>query len=166
MILVLVGALIGLGLLRYGLDTDGSNADASNGGTEDTTPTTGPDDTTDTSDTTVPVTQPARPPEQVQVVVANATDPGVNRAAARAKDTLQAIGYVVIEAVNAPDEVAAARVASAFLYDAGYEAEAIEVALALGGTAELVEPFSEPLPLESKGAAVLVLLSNDLARAG
>ena len=154
-VLVAVAVVIGFFVLRA-LDDTGAGPSA-----VDTTETEGTEGTeggeTASSEATTETTgTPARSPTEVVVLVANAS--GVQGAAGQQTETLQAGGYQVLPAANAPDQVETTQV----LPVEGYEAEAAVLA-ALIGAPEGVQAMPDPAPVDLAGANLLVLLGTDLA---
>jgi hypothetical protein len=144
-------------------DVDGG-ADDGDGETDATEPAEGSDGTTVTSEatTTTEATE-ALPPEDVTVLVANAS--GIPGAASKVGETLAAEGYNIAEPDNAKEPSATTIV----YYIADFEAEAQAVAEALGLDPDadgVVAEVPTPLPTqdENLGAAqVLVILGTDEA---
>ena len=174
-ILVLVALLLGTFLLLQGPDNDieassGPPVTDPSGDDGDETPATDsdgstPGDTTDTTggSTTTEAPSEARPPEEVTVLVANAS--GIPGAATKIGEDLTAEGYIVAEPDNAKEPSATTVV----YYIAGFEPEARAVAEALGLDPDadgVVAEVPTPLPTqdENMGAAnVLVILGTDEA---
>lgn len=161
--LVVVAVVIGLFLLRNGLDT--SEAITSNAGdgeeaatdTDATDDTDAPDDGTgDTTTTTLAV----RPPGEVPTIVLNGTSTG--GVAKTYSDALAAAGYSLTNPDGANAEADAELTLIYFL--PGFEAEAAAVAMAIGAPATVVPaalPTPPPGPIAS--ASVVVVIGNDLA---
>lgn len=163
--LVVVAVLVGLFLLRNGLDTSevvtasredsssdsGSQTDGDDGDTDETT-----DEGADTTTTTLPT---SRPPAEVPTIVLNGS--GVAGAAGSYSESLASLGYQLTDADGAN---AAANVPSTqVLYAEGFEQEAAAVAVAIGAPSLLPTPLTEPSPGEIAGASVVVVLGPDLA---
>lgn len=172
-ILIFVALVLGVVLLIKGTDTDtgGSAPDGGapvaapdgDGGSPDTTVAA---DTTDTTGATTTTEAPseARPPEEVTVLVANAS--GIPGAASRVGEQLTADGYLIAE----PDNAKEPATTTVVYYIEGFEPEAQAVAVALGldpeADPDVVAEVPTPLPTvdENMGAAnVLVILGTDLA---
>lgn len=130
---------------------DGAESDAAGEGEAE------PDGGADagTAATVAPTTTPpARAPKDVKVVVANASD--VNGAAGNAKKALDPVGFNVLAPTNA------AKVAeSAVFFTAGFQADAIAVANALGLPTTTVKAIPAPPPFDTKGANVAVVIGAD-----
>jgi LytR cell envelope-related transcriptional attenuator len=159
-VLVAVAVVLGFFLLRA-IDDTGGGADVGDDDAATDTSASGGDAGTDgggaPTETTAP---PARTPDQVIVLVANAS--GVSGAAAEQTAALQAGGYQVAEPTNAPANVEATQV----LPTAGFEAEAAVLAASIGAPEGAVQPMPDPPPLDLAGANILVMLGPDLASAG
>ena len=161
--LVVVAVLIGLFLLRNGLDTseaittngggDGPSADG--GDPSDGTTDEGPDDTTTT-------TVALRPATEVPVIVLN--DSGVAGVAGRYSDFLAAAGYPLTNPEGANAEVAGDAATTLVHFAPGFEAEAAAVA-ALIGAPDTVVPTALPTPPPGPiaSASVVVVIGTDIA---
>jgi len=157
--LVVVAVVIGLLLLRNGLDTSeaitsSSGGKPSSGGTTDGTP----DGSGETTTTEAPA---VRPPAEVPTIVLN--DSGVNGAAGRYSASLASLGYQLTN----PDGVTADRPGDApttqLYFAPGFEAEAAAVAAAIGAPAIVPEALPTVPPGQIAGANVVVVLGTDLA---
>jgi hypothetical protein len=155
-VLVAVAVVIGFFVLRALDDTGAGPAAVDTTDTEGTEATEG-DEAAGSEATTETTGTPARPPTEVVVLVANAS--GVQGAAGAQSETLQAGGYQVLPADNAPDQVETTQVLPA----EGYEAEAAVLAALIGAPEGAVQPMPDPPPVDLAGANVLVLLGPDLA---
>lgn len=177
-----IALVIGFLLLQQGVgDEDllvqseaASNASESGttGGDDegDTGTETGEADTDDTTVTTdpsnagsIPVATtlpPARPANEVKVVVANAAR--VDGAAGRATEQLRALGYTTLPASNGEE----AADTSSLLYAEGYQAEALVMANEIGLDAANVVPMPDPIPISEPpaDANIVLLLGRDLAQ--
>lgn len=151
--LVVVAVLLGLLLLRNGLDTsevvtakvDDSGSDSGS----DTTDDTGGDTTT---------TVPLKAPAEVTVIVLNGTS--VGGAAGKYSTAIGSAGYQMIEAGDAATKIPATQV----FFAPGYELEAAAVALAAGAPATLTPAaLPTPPPGEVGAANVVVVIGTDLA---
>lgn len=155
-ILVVVAVIIGVALLR---DDSSTSAQVSVGAESPVTTPDGDGDGDDSS-TTVPTTVPVRAPSEVKVLVANGSD--VNGAAGVQTNALKALGYVTGNPGNA------ARVPATVVYfTAGYEAEAAELATAIGAPDTAVQAMPTPAPVDDLALSnILVVIGPDLAKAG
>lgn len=167
LLVVLAAVLIGLMLLRSGLDGGGGTVSAGTASANSTTkPTTKPTTATtkagsDASDSTVAtVPGSTRPTNQVKVFVANAA--GIKGAAGRLADVLKAAGYVAVTGNIAP------KIANSIVYYVqGSQSEAAAVAQAIGANPANVVVMPVPPPIaDLQGAQVLVALGTDLAKTG
>jgi hypothetical protein len=158
-VLVVVAVLVGLLLLRNGLDTsevvtstrDDSSADDS--GDEAAVDDEGTDDT-DTTEETVP----AKTPAEVSVIVFNASS--TNGAGGKYTTALQTAGYVTLEPATAEVKVPTSQV----LFTPGFEREAAAVAAAIGAPALTPAALDPAAPPGDVGTAnVVVVLGSDLA---
>jgi hypothetical protein len=160
--LVVVAVLIGLFLLRNGLDTsetvvpssDGSVTDGADEGTDESTDTA-TDESTDSTNDTVAL----RPATQVSAVVLNGS--GVTGAAGRYSEVLGGLGYQLTDenGADATADVATTQV----LHGPGFEGEAAALATAIGAPATAVQPLGTTQPGVINGAQVVVVLGPDLA---
>lgn len=161
--LVVVAVLVGLFLLRNGLDTsevvtasrDDSSADSGDTDGADE----GTDDTDEGTETTEDTTPAARPPDQVPTIVLNGS--GVSGAAGAYSEALASLGYQLTNPTggNAATNVPSTQV----LYAPGFEQEALAVAQAIGAPSLVPALLTEPSPGEILGASVVVVLGPDLA---
>jgi hypothetical protein len=163
--LVVVAVLIGLVLLRNGLDT--SEAITSTGGTSgtDSSATDGGDggDGGDDGTTTTSTTVVARAPADVPTIVLN--DSGIAGAAGKYSTALAALGYNLTNPAGANEKDPNVNSDVTVVYFAeGFEAEAAAVAVAIGAPETVVPvamPAEEPGPIA--GASVVVLIGLDIA---
>lgn len=158
-VLVVVAVVIGLFLLRNGIDSsttvrsDGSDgAAATDAGTDD-----GATDDAATTSTTAAV----RTPAEVGVIVLN--DSGVTGAAGRYSEAIGAAGYTLTNAAGETSTLPGDRPATQVLYVEGFEQEAAVLAAALGVQAAEVQPLGTTLPGPISGASLIVVLGTDLA---
>jgi hypothetical protein len=146
-LLVAIAVVIGLVLIRSGLDTDQALS-AGDGGSGTTT----------TEEDATTTTVAARPPAEVTVLVANGS--GVDGAAARLTATIASQGYATATETNSE------RVPNTTVYFVeGYDREAAALAQALSpNAAPATAPMPAPPPVtDLAGAQVLVVLGPDLA---
>lgn len=165
--LVVVAVLVGLFLLRNGLDTsevvtasrdDTENGEDADGGSDEGATDEGTDEgaTDEGTDDTVPQ---ARPPGEVPTIVLNGS--GVGGAAGRYSEALLSLGY---QLTNPSGGNATANVPTTqILYAEGFEQEAAAVAAAIGAPSIAPAPLAEPLPGDIVGAMVVVVLGPDIA---
>ena len=158
-ILVVGAIVVGLVLLRHGLDTTTSvsssptHSRATTGGA-----TTGGATTGGVTTSTTATAGSTRPPAQVPTIVLNGS--GVKGAAKKYSDALATLAYDLTSPAggNATANVAATQV----LYGPGFAKEAAAVAAAIGAPASSVAPLGTPLPGSTNGASVIVVIGPDL----
>ncbi len=124
---------------------DGGDSDAAGEGTSPAPTTTVP-----------PTTLPARAAKDVKVIVANAS--AVKGAAGNAKKVLDPAGYNNL----APANAAPVETTSVFFVP-GYDRDAAAVAVVLQLPPTVVKPMPAPLPFDTKGAQVAIVLGADQA---
>jgi LytR cell envelope-related transcriptional attenuator len=151
--LVVAAVVLGLLLLRNGLDTSevvtsSRGSDTSKDGTSDTS-----DDGAETT-TTVG----AKSPAEVTVIVLNGTS--VNGAAGKYSTAIQSAGYQMLVAATATTKTPVTQV----FFTPGFEREAAAVALAAAAPAT-VTPTAMPTPPpgEVGTANVVIVIGDDLA---
>ena len=148
--LVAAAVVVGLVLIRNGLDTSEIASTSGDGGGRATT-----------SSTSTSTTRAVRPPSQVTVIVANGS--GIDGAASRLTTTLKGKGYNAAEPTNARQNVSTTSV----YFVTGYKAEAQAVAVAFGAPGSSVKAMPTPAPITNlAGAQVLVVVGPDLAPKG
>jgi hypothetical protein len=163
--LVVVAVVIGLLLLREGLDTseaitatsDGGSETTSDGGTSDGDGAS--DGGTDGTTTTTPA---LRPPAEVPTIVLN--DSGIAGAAGAYSDVLASLGYQLTNPEGANADTAGDAAATLVYFAPGFDAEAAEVASVIGAPDTVVPaalPATPPGPIA--GASVVVVIGTDLA---
>lgn len=156
--LVVVAVVLGLFLLRNGLDT--SEVVTSSKG-DDTAADAGKDKGDDASgdeaiDTTT--TLPLRSPSEVTVIVLNGTS--VGGAAGKYSTAIGGAGYQMVEPGDAATKIPATQV----FFTPGYERDAVAVALAAGAPATLTPAaLPTPPPGEVGAANIVVVVGTDLA---
>lgn len=149
--LVVVAVVVGLLLLRNGLDTS-EVVTASKGDSSSKS-----DDSNGTGTTTT-TTVPARAPETVTVIVLNGTS--VSGAAGKYTTAIASAGYQMLDPADSVTKVPTTQVFFAF----GFEREAAAVAAAAGVPASLVPAaLPTPPPGEVGAANVVVVIGTDLA---
>jgi hypothetical protein len=152
--LVVAAVVLGLLLLRNGLDTSevvtSSNAnDSSSDGTADTSADPNAETTT---------TVPLKTPAEVTVIVLNGTS--VNGAAGKYSTAIQSAGYQMLVAASATAKTPVTQV----FFAPGFEREAAAVALAAGAPATVTPTaLPTPPPGEVGTANVVVVIGDDLA---
>jgi hypothetical protein len=154
--LVVIAVVIGLFLLRNGLDTseaitNSGKRPASNGSAE----TTVPGSTTST-------TLASRPPAEVPTIVLN--DSGVSGTAGKYSEVLVAAGYQLTNPDGANADAPGDAAATLIYFAPGFEVEAAAVGVAIGATEGVVPtalPTTPPGPIA--GASVVVVIGTDLA---
>jgi hypothetical protein len=153
--LVVVAVLIGLVLLRHGLDTSTTVTPTTPSGT---TGGTAGGTTAGSGSTTSTVAGAARPPGQVPTIVLNGS--GVKGAAKKYSDSLAAAGYDLTSPAggNATSNIAATKV----YFSPGFDKEAAAVATAIGAPQTSVAPLGTTLPGTTNSANVVVVLGPDL----
>jgi len=160
--LVVAAVLIGLFLLREGLDTsEAVTSTSSDQGSDSSDSSDEGTDSTDSTETTT-TTVAGRPPSEVPTIVLN--DSGVPGAAGKYSDVLAAAGYQLTnpDGANADADGDAATTVIYFAPD--FEAEAAAVATAIGAPDTIVPtalPTTPPGPIA--GASVVVVIGVDLA---
>jgi hypothetical protein len=157
-VLVVVAVLIGLLLLRNGLDTsevvtsskgDNSSTDGGSDAGSDEGATEGEDTTT---------TLPPKTPAEVTVIVLNGTS--VGGAAGKYSTAIGSAGYQMLEPGDAATKIPATQV----FFTPGFEREAAAVALAAGAPATVTPAaLPTPPPGEVGAAGVVVVIGADLA---
>jgi hypothetical protein len=160
--LVVVAVLIGLVLLRNGLDT--SEAITSNGGSpgRDSGDSTGGSDSEGTDDGTTTTTIPLRAPAEVPTIVLN--DSGVAGSAGKYSDALTALGYALTDADGDNADTAGEAATTLIYFVEGFEGEAAAIAAAIGAPDTIVPAaLPDPPPGPVTGAAVVVVLGLDMA---
>ena len=157
--LVVVAVLIGLFLLRNGIDTTVSTSGptGSDGSGASTDGDTGTDAGTDgtTSSTLIGL----RSPGEVPTIVLNAS--GVAGAAKKYSTALLNKGYTNLTNPNG-DNATNGATTTQVLYTAGFEQEAAAVALAIGAPSSSVAALGTTTPGTTAGASVIVVLGSDL----
>lgn len=155
--LVVVAVLLGLVLLRNGLDT--SEVVTSNGSdsSSDSGDDGGTDDGSDSGEETT-TTLAVRPPAEVSVVVLNGTS--VSGAAGKYSTAIGTAGYQMLEPGDAATKIPATQV----FFAPGFEMEAAAVALAAGVPATVTPAaLPTPPPGEVGTANVVVVIGADIA---
>lgn len=158
--LVVVAVVVGLLLLRNGIDTsevvtasrdEGSSEDSDDAADESTD-----DAATDETEVTVPLKSPA----EVTVIVFNASS--TNGAGGKYTTALQGAGYQTLEAATAEVKLPTTQI----LFTQGFDREAAAVAAAIGAAAitpAALDPTQAPGDVAT--ANVVVVLGADLSEA-
>jgi LytR cell envelope-related transcriptional attenuator len=160
--LVVVAVVIGLFLLREGLDSsEAVTADPSDQGSDSSDSGDGSDGSDEGGDGTTTTTVATRPPGEVPTIVLN--DSGIAGAAGTYSDALLAVGYQLTNPDGANADAEGNAATTLVHFAPGFEAEAAAVAAAIGAP-DLVPsalPTTPPGPIA--GASVVVVLGTDLA---
>lgn len=157
-VLVVVAVLIGLFLLRNGIDTSVTTSAGPSSTDGGASSDAGTDSGTDgTTSSTIGL----RSPVDVPTIVLNGS--GVSGAAKKYSVALQNKGYNLTNpdgdnATNATD-------LTQVLYAPGFEQEAAAVAIAVGAPTTSVAPLGTTTPGTTAGASVIVVVGKDLGAA-
>jgi hypothetical protein len=156
--LVVAAVLLGLVLLRNGLDTSEVVTSSNDkGSSTDGSSDAGTDEATDTGEETT-TTLAARSPAEVSVVVLNGTS--VGGAAGKYSTAIGSAGYQMLEPGDAATKIPATQV----FFTPGFEREAAAVAIAAGTPATVTPaPLPAPPPGEVGTANVVIVIGADLA---
>jgi hypothetical protein len=162
LLLVLLAVAIGVLLLARAVDPGASSEVSTGSGTGATTATGGdaagngaPTATTDGPTPSVATIPPAKSPAEVTVIVANGR--AVQGAAAANKEELLAKGFNALTPLDHP----LVATTSVYFQD-GYQADALNIAQALGIDVSAAVPMPEtPLPVDTGDAMVVVVLGTD-----
>ena len=151
--LVVIAVVVGLLLLRNGLDTSEVVTSSKDNSTKDSGKDAN-DDSTETTETTVA----AKAPAEVTVIVLNGTS--VSGAAGKYSTAIGSAGYQMLEPGDAATKIPATQV----FFTPGYEREAAAVALAAGAPGTVTPAaLPTPPPGEVGAANVIVVIGADLA---
>ena len=158
--LVVVAVVIGLFLLREGLDTSEAvttNPSDQGSDSSDSSDSSG----TDEGDGTTSTTLETRAPSEVPTIVLN--DSGIAGSAATYSDVLLAAGYQLTNPDGANADAEGDAATTIIYFAPGFEADAEAVAAAIGAPdlAPTALPTTPPGPIA--GASVVVVLGTDLA---
>jgi len=160
--LVVVAVLIGLFLLREGLDTSEAVTTNSSDKGSDSADSGNGSDGSDQGEESTTTTVATRAPEDVPTIVLN--DSGMAGAAGTYSDALAAAGYQLTNPDGANAEAEGDAAATIIYFAPGFEAEAAAVGAVIGAPATVVPtelPTTPPGPIA--GASVVVVLGTDLA---
>jgi hypothetical protein len=158
--LVVIAVLVGLFLLRNGLDTSEAVTTNADNSSDSSDSSDGTDD--GSGDTTTSTTVAGRPAAEVPTIVLN--DSGVAGAAGKYSDALAAAGYQLTNPDGANADTEGDAAVTAIYFAPGFEVEAAEVAAVIGAPDTVVPaamPTTPPGPIA--GASVVVVLGIDLA---
>lgn len=156
-VLVVVAVVIGLFLLRNGIDSS-TTASSDRG---DTSTDEGLIDDGGIDEGTTSTTLAARAPAQVPVIVLN--DSGVSGAASAYSQALAAAGYTLTNPEGANATLPGDRPDTQVLFAEGFDQEAAILATAIGAAPAGVQPLGTTSPGPTDGASVIVVLGTDLA---
>jgi LytR cell envelope-related transcriptional attenuator len=160
--LVVVAVVIGLFLLREGLDSsEAVTADPSDQGSDSSDSGEDSDGSDEGDEGTTTTTVATRPPGEVPTIVLN--DSGIAGAAGTYSDALLAVGYQLTNPDGANADAEGNAATTIVHFAPGFEAEAAAVAAAIGAPdlAPTALPTTPPGPIA--GASVVVVLGTDLA---
>lgn len=158
--LVVVAVLVGLLLLRNGIDTSEVVTATREDDSTEETGDTGEDSADDTTTEETEVTTPVKSPPEVQVIVFNASS--TNGAGGKYTTALQAVGYQTLEPATAEVKLPTTQI----LFTQGFDREAAAVAAAIGAAAitpAALDPTQAPGDVGT--ANVVVVLGADLSEA-
>jgi len=160
--LVVVAVLIGLFLLREGLDTSEAVTTKSDDKGSQSSDSGDSSDSTDEGEDTTTTSLAVRAPADVATIVLN--DSGVAGAAGTYSDALAAAGYNLTNPDGANADAEGDAAATVIYFAPEFEAEAAAVAAVIG-LPDTVEPTALPTtpPGPIAGASVVVVLGTDLA---
>ncbi|MFL6203922.1 MAG: LytR C-terminal domain-containing protein [Acidimicrobiales bacterium] len=160
--LVVVAVLIGLFLLREGLDTSEAVTTSSKDKGSDSADSGDSTDSGDQSDESTTTTLASRAPADVPTIVLN--DSGIAGAAGGYSDALAAAGYQLTNPDGANADAEGDAATTIIYFAPGFETEAAAVGAVIGAPATVVPtelPTTPPGPIA--GASVVVVLGTDLA---
>ena len=161
--LVVVAVLIGLFLLREGLDTsEAVTTNSSDKGSDSSDSDDSTDGTDEGEETTTSTTVATRAPADVPTIVLN--DSGIAGAAGGYSDALAAAGYNLTNPDGANADAEGDAAATVIYFAPGFEAEAAAVGAVIGAPDTVVPtelPTTPPGPIA--GASVVVVIGTDLA---
>ena len=161
--LVVIAVLIGLFLLREGLDTsEAVTTNSSDKGSDSSESSDSSDSTDEGGEDTTTTTLATRAPADVPTIVLN--DSGVAGAAGGYSDALAAAGYNMTNPDGANADAEGDAAATVIYFAPGFEAEAAAVGAVIGVPDTVVPaalPTTPPGPIA--GASVVVVLGTDLA---
>ena len=160
--LVVVAVVIGLFLLRNGLDTSEAVTTNSSDKGSDSSESSDSSDSTDEGDASTTTTVATREPADVPTIVLN--DSGVAGAAGSYSDALAAAGYQMTNPDGANADAEGDAATTIVYFAPGFDADAAGVAAVIG-LPDTVTPTALPTtpPGPIAGASVVVVLGTDLA---
>jgi hypothetical protein len=152
--LVVIAVVVGLLLLRNGLDTSEVVTSSKDNSAKDSGKDSSKDGSSGSTSTTVAVKSPA----EVTVIVLNGTS--VSGAAGKYSTAIGSAGYQMLTPGDAPTKIPATQV----FFTPGYEREAAAVALAAGAPGTVTPAaLPSPPPGDVGAANVVVIIGADLA---
>ena len=159
--LVVVAVVIGLFLLREGLDTSEAVSTGSKEEATDSSDAGASDSTDQGTDETTTTTVAGRPPGEVPTIVLN--DSGIAGAAGNYSDVLAAAGYQLTNPDGANADAEGDAATTIVYFAPGFDAEAAAVAAAIGAPTLVPTPLPTTPPGPIAGASVVVVIGTDLA---
>lgn len=159
--LVVVAVLVGLFLLRNGLDSSTTVSAGSDKGSDSSSADAGSDSSGTDGGSSTTTTLATRVPSETKTIVLNGS--GVGGAAKRVSNTLAGLGYDLTNPDG--DNSTIKPDTTQVLYTDGFQAEAAAVAAAIGAPATGVQALGTQSPGNTAGANVIVILAADLASA-
>jgi hypothetical protein len=159
--LVVVAVVIGLFLLREGLDTSEAVSTGSKEEATDSSDAGASDSTDQGTDDTTTTTVAGRPPGEVPTIVLN--DSGIAGAAGSYSDVLAAAGYQLTNPDGANADAEGDAATTIVYFAPGFDAEAAAVAAAIGAPTLVPTPLPTTPPGPIAGASVVVVIGTDLA---
>jgi hypothetical protein len=153
--LVVVAVLVGLFLLRNGIDSSTTSTSSSTDGSSTDGGTSGTDGDSNSTTSTLGL----RSPAEVPLIVLNGS--GVSGAAKKYSTALLNKGYTNLTKPDG-DNSTLKPATTAVYYASGFENEASAVASAIGAPATGVAPAPTASPGDIAGASVVVVLGTDL----
>jgi LytR cell envelope-related transcriptional attenuator len=159
--LVVVAVVIGLFLLREGLDTSEAVSTGSKEEATDSSDAGASDSTDQGTDDTTTTTVAGRPPGEVPTIVLN--DSGIAGAAGSYSEVLAAAGYQLTNPDGANADAEGDAATTIVYFAPGFDAEAAAVAAAIGAPTLVPTPLPTTPPGPIAGASVVVVIGTDLA---
>ena len=159
--LVVVAVVIGLFLLREGLDTSEAVSTGSKEEATDSSDSGGSDSTDQGTDETTTTTVAGRPPGEVPTIVLN--DSGIAGAAGSYSEVLAVAGYQLTNPDGANADAEGDAATTIVYFAPGFDADAAGVAAAIGAQTLVPTPLPTTPPGPIAGASVVVVIGTDLA---